>query len=98
MTEAKIQNKAVRYARSLGLMVKRNYMGPGAEVGWPDVEVFLPSGRLLLIEFKAPGGALRAMQQYRIGQLRALGHRVEVVDCEQEAKEILDGAVNGVRS
>lgn len=88
--EAKIQSAAVKYARSRGLLVKRNYMGPGAEVGWPDVEFYGPRARMLMIEFKAPGSMLRPMQEYRIKELRRLGHWVEVCDTYEAAKAMID--------
>ena len=89
--ESKLQTRAVGYARSLGLLVKRNYQGPGAESGWPDVELFAPGGRVVLIEFKAPGKEPRKLQRYRIQRLRDLGHSVHVCDDFDHAKEIIEG-------
>lgn len=85
------QTKTVNYARSLGYMAKRNYMGPGCEVGWPDVEIFLPNAVTLLIEFKRVGKEPSKIQDYRIGKLIQLGHRV-VRRCHtfEEAKGIID--------
>ena len=91
--ESKLQTRVVKYARARGLMVKRNVMGPGAEVGWPDVEVFGPGGRVVLIEFKAPGKEPRMNQWYRIRRLRDLGHEVHVCEEYEAAKEIID-AIN----
>lgn len=88
--ESKIQNKAIAYAKMNRLLVKRNYMGPGAEVGWPDTEIFGPGARTLFIEFKAPGGELRKVQEYKIACLRALGHWVAVCDSFEEAKAAID--------
>ena len=91
MTEAGFMTKTVQYARGQGYMAKRNYMGPGAEVGWPDVEIFMPLGRVLLIEFKVEGAEPRKIQAYRIVQLRKLGHRVETCTSFEQAKVVIDG-------
>lgn len=88
--EGRIQRRAIDYARSIGLMVRRNYMGPGAETGWPDVEFFFPRGRVLFIEFKAPGEGLRKRQEFIIGMLRCRGHTVHVCDSYEDAKLVID--------
>ena len=83
--EGKLQERAIRYARDLGMVVKRNYMGPGAETGWPDVEFFAAGGKMFFIEFKAPDGSLRKRQEYIIAQLRERGHTVYVCDRYEDA-------------
>jgi len=88
-TETSIQTQAVSYARSFGLMAKRNFMGPGAEVGWPDVEIFGHGGKVLFIEFKAPGKEPRKLQKHRIQRLRNLGHSVYVCDSFDVAKALI---------
>lgn len=88
--ESKIQNEAIHHARRAGYMVKRNYMGPGAQTGWPDVEFFSPTGKMFFIEFKAPGGTPSARQRFIIARLRARGHEVHVCDDLQAAKDIID--------
>lgn len=84
------QTKTVNYARSQGYMAKRNYQGPGCEVGWPDVEIFLPGGVVLLFEFKSLGKKLRKIQSFRINRLLLLGFVVETVYTFEEAKGIID--------
>lgn len=90
MAEAGYQTDTVNYARSRGYMAKRNYMAPGCEVGWPDVEIFLPKGRVVLIEFKSPGKAPRKIQAHRAHSLRKLGHHVATCYSLDEAKNIID--------
>lgn len=84
------QGKTIRYARSIGLMAHRNYMGPGCEVGWPDVEVFMPRARILLIEFKREGQEMKQIQMYRAECLRKMGFEVLTVVTYEEAKEEID--------
>lgn len=84
------QGKTVRYARSKGLMAHRNYMGPGCEVGWPDVEIFMPRARMLLLEFKREGQELKKIQEHRAERLRKMGFEVIRVVTFEEAKAAID--------
>ncbi len=93
--ESKIQTRIIEYARSLGFAAKRNYMGPGAETGWPDVEIFVPYGKVVFIEFKSPGKKPRKIQEYRIEKLRQLGFRVLICDDYDEARDIIDECLHG---
>jgi hypothetical protein len=90
--EGRIASRVTNYAKSLGFLAKRNYNGPGVETGWPDHEYFLPGARVLLFEFKRPGGELRKIQKYRIAQLLQRGHHVYVCDSYESGKAILDAA------
>lgn len=88
--ESKLQNAAIKYAKSAGYMVKRNYMGPGVATGWPDVEFFSPTGNMFFIEFKAPGGKPSTRQRYVMGKLAAREHKVFICDDLDDAKRIID--------
>lgn len=88
--EAGYQTKTVNYARECGFMAKRNYMAPGCEVGWPDVEIFMPKRRVLLIEFKVPGEEPKKIQSYRALCLRKMGHEVVTCYSFEEAKAEID--------
>jgi hypothetical protein len=55
------------------------WVSPGTR-GVPDRIIFLPGGRTVFIELKAPGKKPDPIQEYRIRQLRDLGQRVEVLD------------------
>ncbi len=90
MGEAGPQRKTIEYARSKGFRAHRNHFGPGNEVGWPDVEIFMPGARVLLIEFKSKGKVPKKIQQHNIDLLRALGFRVETCYTYEEAKAIID--------
>jgi hypothetical protein len=50
--------------------------------GEPDFRVYLKSGRLVFIEFKAEGGRLGAAQRARHARLEALGFDVRVVKAD----------------
>ena len=87
--EGRIQAKAIKYAKDLGILAKRNYTRSGGEVGWPDAEFFGNDGKMALIEFKAPGEGPTPMQRYRINELRERGHRAYVCDSFEAAKAVI---------
>lgn len=51
----------------------------GLTAGHPDLTVFLPGGRIAMIENKAANGRLSKEQVERHAALAAIGHTVEVV-------------------
>ena len=65
-----------------------------ADAGWPDSVGYLPDGRFLAIEFKAPGGKVSEKQQERVDDAISCGCVVIVADsvygCLMELKKILE--------
>ncbi|MBY3434841.1 VRR-NUC domain-containing protein [Rhizobium laguerreae] len=51
----------------------------GLTAGHPDLTIFLPSGKIAMIENKAANGRLSPEQKDRHAALKAIGHTVEVV-------------------
>jgi hypothetical protein len=92
--EGKIQSAAIRYAKSCGLKVRRNHMGPGAETGWPDVEFLPGGGYVFFIEFKAPGESPTPRQQLVMAELIQRGYDVHVCYSFEDAKQVIDGWVD----
>ena len=66
------------------------FVSPGV-AGVPDRIVLMPGGIIIFVELKAPGKKLRAMQEYRAKELRALGFRVECIDSIDKIKELVNG-------
>lgn len=86
-SEASIQRGIVDWLRSGGVFViKLQLIG---FTGMPDLALFLPGGRLQLIEVKRPGGVLSKRQVYVFNVLKRLGHSVLVVFSKEEAIEEL---------
>jgi hypothetical protein len=76
-------------AEQRGVAARTKAKVTGMTAGSPDIRVFLPGGRLGLIELKAKGGRLSADQIIRHARLRELGFELvvlKVASCE-EAKE-----------
>lgn len=80
LTEKKVQDKALEWAKKRRVPVIRLAMMKGAAAGWPDVIFLIPGGSPVFIEFKAPGKKPTAKQVHRHGQLREGGYEVRVYD------------------
>ena len=85
MLEKQIEAHLVKKARSVcGIAIK--WVAPGM-VGVPDRIVFLPGGRIVFVELKAPGKKPTAIQLHVHKLLQDLGADVRVID----SKEQVDG-------
>lgn len=77
MRELAIEQPAIALAESTGWYVKKmQYVGVR---GCPDRH-FYKRGRLLIVEFKKPGGVLDGHQVKRHRELREAGWKVHVID------------------
>jgi hypothetical protein len=82
--ESDIQSDVVAYARSYGIIAKKLSFGEG----WPDF-LFVFSGRVLFVEFKAPGETTSPLQEEIIRLLREQGATVHIVDDVSLGKRVL---------
>lgn len=67
------------------------------EKGTPDLMGFLPDGRFLAIEAKAPGGKLRKEQAAAIASIREAGGLAFGCDSSQKLAALLDALIAGYR-
>ncbi len=89
MRETIVENRLVRGIREMGGLC-RKYTSPGQR-GVPDRLCFLPGGRLVLVELKAPGwGAISTFQAREFARLQARGFAVEVVTSVHEVDALLE--------
>lgn len=65
----------------------------GVLTGHPDLIAYLPGGRVLLIELKAPGGVVSAAQHLMHARLGEIGHPVLVIRSLDAAAEALRQAL-----
>lgn len=89
MLEKDLERKIVNRIKSEGGLCLK-WVSPGF-TGVPDRIAVLPGGRILFIEVKRPGreNGLSPRQERVIGQLRALGCPVLVVNKMEDLNEYL---------
>ena len=90
VSEKAIEAYLVRKVKDLGGVCLK-YSNPGV-VGYPDRVVLLPGGFVVWVELKSKGRKPNRVQQLRIGQLRAMGHNVAVVDGKEQVDVLLQAA------
>ncbi|MEG2289067.1 MAG: VRR-NUC domain-containing protein [Clostridium sp.] len=91
MQESKIERYLKKQIELLGGQALK-FVSPGMS-GVPDRIVLLPQGKIIFVELKAPGKKLRALQEYRAKELRALGFRVEIIDTIEKVDMFVKGVI-----
>jgi hypothetical protein len=71
------------------------WISPGNN-GVPDRIVFLPGGRIVFVELKAPGKKPTALQQYQHDRLRDLGQLVVVIDSREGVDALMECIEEGI--
>lgn len=87
ITEAKIEQKLVRYCKANGVYT-RKFSSP-AHRGVPD-RVCIRDGVVIFIELKRPGNTATTLQLHEIAELRKAGVHAFVATGFDEARVILD--------
>ena len=91
-----VQHPVVRWAKEHGMLVIR--FTPYGDVGWPDCIFINPAtGKLIWIEFKAPGKPLKPIQEERHNQLRSAKQHVYRVDTKELGISILKAELESPR-
>jgi len=80
------------------------YVLVNTEAGWPDLEIFMPGGKILFIEFKGRSRKvsdaetlLSSAQKERVAELRSKGFDVLVTSDHEEAMRYVNDAKTGER-
>ena len=89
--EKALQAKCLHYCQDHGYPVYHDWSRKRNQRGWMDLFIFLPEGRVELIELKGASGKLRTEQQQLHRNLMFLGHRVHVVKSFKRFLEIMKG-------
>ena len=91
--ERKIQDKAVKHARSVGCFAVK--FESNTAVGVPDFLFSHANCGVFFIEFKAPGQKPKPHQVSRMAEMGAAGCRCFWTDSSRKAIEIIDKMVAG---
>ena len=89
--ESKLQAKCLVYCKERGYPVWHDWSRKKNQPGFPDLIIFLPEGRVTLIELKAGTAKLRMEQEALHRQMLYLGHEIHVVRSFGKFLEILRG-------
>ena len=93
--KSSVENPCVDLARELGIPhIKVN---PLWAAGWQDRIFFVPGGKILIIEFKRPGGKASPLQVERHKKLIALGYDHHVIEDKDEGKALIRSRVEAHR-
>ena len=99
--ESNLQKKCMKYCREHGYPCFHDRSKKKNEPGWPDLMIFMPKGRVVLVELKAGSAKLRREQQALKLNLCYLGHGISVVRSFRRFLEIMKGGEdvnsNGMR-
>lgn len=85
--KSSVEGPCVDYARALGIKVLK--VNPLWAAGWNDRIFFIPGGRILIIEFKRPGGKSSKLQEQRHKELLEAGYDHHVIDNKEEGKALI---------
>lgn len=90
-SEQSIQTAVVNFAKAeyQMIVIKLSTLGRFGTTGWPDY-LFLHKGRVLFIEFKAPGKKSTPLQALRQANLAAQGFVVKEVSNIMIGKNLID--------
>lgn len=87
MLERDVEKKVCAYAKEKGWMPFK-FVSPG-NAGVPD-RLFLRDGKVIFIEFKAPGKISTPIQRVQQDRIRRLGFEVYVCDSVEDGKLIFN--------
>ncbi len=87
MRESKVEKSCKSWAKSEGWLSYK-WVSPG-NVGVPD-QIFLKAGRIVFVEFKAPGKPLSVMQAKKAKDIIGCGFEVYKIDNIDDFKIILE--------
>jgi hypothetical protein len=77
--ESGLQRKCLDYCKQNGYRAFHDRSRGVNEPGWPDLKIYMPFGKTLLIELKSSAGKLRREQKQLRLELHWMGHPVYVV-------------------
>ena len=84
--ESALESKAVKYARSHGVVVAKLTQLDGV----PDRIFFVPGGKPLIVEFKARGEKPGELQQWYLKKLKEDGYRAVFVETWEQFLELME--------
>lgn len=99
-TEAALHNDVIAYCKSMGYVYFHGSMAHRTRrvEGEPDVLIFLPGGRFLMVELKTAKGKLSDEQRILHFLLARLGHTVHVVRSLKELVALTESPYSAAKN
>lgn len=88
MLEKQVEERLRKRVKEIGGLALK-FVSPGHS-GVPDRIVFLPKGRIYLVELKAPGRKLTKLQNRTKKQFEKLGFTYYVISSYEEVEEFIN--------
>jgi len=89
--ENKLQAKCLEYCKAKGYLVYHDWSKKVNTPGWPDLFIFMPEKRLVLVELKSASGRLGTEQRELKRHLMYLRFEVHVVKSYKKFLAIMKG-------
>jgi len=93
--ESGLQQKVLDYCKENGWPCFHDRSRKKNEPGWPDNFIFLPGGKIVLIELKSESGTFRKEQKEKRLILEYLGHHVFQARSFKRVVEIIQRELKG---
>lgn len=93
LSEKQVETRLRQRVKELGGKALK-FVSPGCS-GVPDRLVFLPGGKIILVELKAPGKKLSPLQEKMRKFFIDLGFKYYVIDCYEKVDELVQEVQNG---
>lgn len=88
LSEKQVETRLRQRVKELGGKALK-FVSPGCS-GVPDRLVFLPGGKIILVELKAPGKKLSPLQEKMRKFFIDLGFKYYVIDCYEKVEAMID--------
>lgn len=95
--EKSLLSKCLNYCKERGFPVWHDRSRGKNQPGWPDLIIFMHSGKTILIELKSAKGAFRTQQQLLARQFMYLGHEYHKVKSFKRFVEIVGAWVDKIK-
>ena len=89
--ENKLLAKCLKYCKEHGYLAFHDYSKKSNQRGWPDLFIFMPEKKLVLVELKSASGRLGTEQRELKRHLMYLRFEVHVVKSYKRFVEIMKG-------
>jgi hypothetical protein len=93
--ESGLLSKCLIYCKERGYPIFHDRSRGKNQAGWPDLQIYLPGGKAILVELKSAKGSLRKEQEQLARQFMYLKHRYYKVRSYSRFLKIMEEELQG---